>query len=124
MGNIVLIAVFEVLVERKSRQFNVSTKSSDYSILLKGLPKDITMNEIQKFIEDKLLYIGAPETTVVKIYLIYDFKMYQALYERKREWIETIVRLQYEVEQNRKKSITEKDYRARVRMQEKEKSLN
>ena len=52
--------------------------------MVKGLPKDITIYEIQKFLEDKLLYTGAPDVTIVKIYIIYNLKTYYSLYANKR----------------------------------------
>ena len=62
--------------------------AADYSIMLKGLPKDVTLSEIQKFVEDKLLYSGAPDIKVLKIYLIYNMKKYYALYANKRSIVE------------------------------------
>lgn len=60
---------------------------ADYSILLKGLPKDITLYEIQEFMKEELTALGV-DSTLVKIYLIYDSKQYNQLYERQREVVD------------------------------------
>ena len=40
--------------------------------------------------EEKLLFNGAPDTTVLKIYVIYDLKAYHTLYSNKRATVEKI----------------------------------
>lgn len=41
--------------------------------MIKGLPKDITLYEIQHFIDQELTRLNV-DPTLVKIYLIYDVK--------------------------------------------------
>ena len=68
--------------------------AADYSVMVKGLPQDVTLSEIQKFIEDKLLYSGAPGTSVLKIYVIYNLRAYNTLYANKRSLVEQIAVLE------------------------------
>jgi len=82
--NVFLIAYLEIRMEENCQRFLKYPKSSNYSFMLKGLPKDITITEMQKYVEDNLLFSGAPDTTIIKIYLIYDFKTYLVLYQKKR----------------------------------------
>lgn len=57
---------------------------ADYSVLIKGLPKDITIYELQEFMNEELTRLNV-DPMLVKIYLIYDVKEYLALYAKKRE---------------------------------------
>ncbi len=61
--------------------------AAEYSFIIKGLPSNITITEIQKYVEDKLLFTGAPDVDVVKIYLIYNFKEYLKLLQSKQTLI-------------------------------------
>lgn len=48
------------------------------------MPEDITIYELQQFMDEELNLLGV-DSTVIKIYLIFDVKEYQALYVKKRE---------------------------------------
>ena len=69
--------------------------ASDYSFVIKGLPADITVTEIQKYVEDKMLFSGAPDFTIIKIYLIYNFKDYLKLLQLRQELIERKIDLSF-----------------------------
>lgn len=69
--------------------------AADYSFVIKGLPADITVTEIQKYVEDKMLFSGAPDVTIIKIYLIYNFKGYLKLLQLKQELIERKIDLSF-----------------------------
>ena len=86
--NIVLIAYLQVKMEDYVKEMNKNKNSAaDYSFIIKGLPSDITITEIQKYVEDKLLFTGAPDVDVIKIYLIYNFKEYLKLLQNKQAMI-------------------------------------
>lgn len=59
--------------------------AAEYSFIIKGLPSDITITEIQKYVEDKILMTGAPDADVVKIYLIYNVKDYLKELKKKQK---------------------------------------
>lgn len=87
--NIVFIAYLEVQMEDRVRSMQEGKlNAADYSFIIKGLPPDITIREIQKYVEDKLLFSGAPDLDIIKIYLIYNFKDYVKMLHRKQELIE------------------------------------
>lgn len=69
--------------------------AADYSFIIKGLPADITIREIQKYVEDKLLFSGAPDLDIIKIYLIYNFKDYVKMLHKRQELIEKRIELQF-----------------------------
>jgi hypothetical protein len=85
--NCMAIGVMEVDMQRKWSEWEaeyVMPGAGEYSLMVKGVPKDVTLLEIQKFLEQKLLLGGAPDTSIIKIYLIYNLKIYNSLYTRKR----------------------------------------
>jgi len=59
--------------------------AADYSFMIKGLPWDITLAEIQKYVQDKMLYSGAPDLAINKIYIIYNFKNYLSMVQKRQE---------------------------------------
>lgn len=88
--NCMAIGVMEVDMQRKWSEWEaeyVMPGAGEYSLMVKGVPKDVTLLEIQKFLEQKLLLGGAPDTSIIKIYLIYNLKIYNSLYTRKRELV-------------------------------------
>lgn len=56
--SVVLIAVMDVSMTRQYEeyynQYYILPKASDYSVIIKGLPKDITISEIYQFVTDKI----------------------------------------------------------------------
>ena len=71
------IVMVEV-IKFRSNLFKLRVEKSekspcDYSILIKGLPQDITLYELQHFMNEELTLLSV-DPTVVKIYLIYDVK--------------------------------------------------
>lgn len=70
--------------------YNILPRASDYSVMIKGLPKDITISEIQEFVTNKIVELNRPDAMLLKIYLIYDLKTFYALYSNKRSMIEQI----------------------------------
>ena len=86
---ILLAIVMVEWIKYRSNQFRLDVSRhertpADYSILVRGLPKDITIYEIQHFMDEELSSLKV-DPSVVKIYLIYDVKEYLALYTKKRE---------------------------------------
>ena len=77
---------FRLLLNRL-KLIEFEDEPADYSIMLKGLPKDITLYEIQEFMKEELMALGV-DSTVVKIYLIYDGKQYLQLYQKQREVVD------------------------------------
>lgn len=69
--------------------------AADYSFIIKGLPADITIREIQKYVEDKLLFSGAPDLDIIKIYLIYNFKDYVIMLHKRQQLIEKRIEMQF-----------------------------
>lgn len=49
--SVILIGIMDIQIKRKYKQYyndyNILPKASDYSVIIKGLPKDITISEIQ-----------------------------------------------------------------------------
>lgn len=49
--SVILIGILDIQIKRKYKQYyndyNILPKASDYSVIVKGLPKDITISEIQ-----------------------------------------------------------------------------
>lgn len=56
--SIFFIAVLDIKMNQQYRmyytQYHMLPKASDYSVMIKGLPKDITVSEITQFINQKL----------------------------------------------------------------------
>ena len=52
--------------------------------MVKGLPSDITIGEIQKYLEDKMEDAGAPDLAINKIYTIFNFKNYLDLIQKRQ----------------------------------------
>lgn len=86
--NIVFIAFLEVKMEGYINNMNNNKQTAaDYSFIIKGLPSDLTITEIQKYVEDKMLFSGAPDVDIIKIYLIYNLKDYLRLLQTRQELI-------------------------------------
>ena len=58
--------------------------ASDYSFMIKGILSDTKISEVQKYAESKMLYSGAPDLTIVKIYVIYNFKNYLSILQKRQ----------------------------------------
>lgn len=79
VSNMLFTLFLIILVEYikyKSNSFKIKVQKnekspSDFSVLLKGLPKDITLYELQQFMTEELERLNV-DPTLVKIYLIYD----------------------------------------------------
>ena len=91
--SIFIIAYLSILMENKYVELSQGLRASDFSVMLKGLPKDITIYEIQKFVEDKLTYLGSEDNTIIKIYVIYNLKTVYSLYAKKRQLVDDLPRL-------------------------------
>ena len=84
--NIVFIGFLELKMDLLTSWYNSGQlKAVDYSILVKGLPLDTTISDIQKYLEEKMVSAGAPDRTVTKIYIIYNFKNYLKILQKKQE---------------------------------------
>lgn len=90
--NIIFISYLETRMEDCVAELTRNKLSAaDYSFIIKGLPSDITVKEIQKYVEDKMLFSGAPDVTIIKIYLIYNFKEYLKLLQTRQKLNETTI---------------------------------
>jgi hypothetical protein len=85
LANIFLIGFLELKMDLMASWYNEGRlKAVDYSLMIKGLPSDVTLSEIQKYLEDKLLLATAPDQTIVKIYIIYNFKNYLNMMQKRQ----------------------------------------
>jgi hypothetical protein len=98
--NIIFISYLEVKMEDYVMEINSNKQTAaDYSFIIKGLPSDITIREIQKYVEDKLLFSGAPDVSVVKIYLIYNLKQYVKLLQLRQSLTEEKIEKNFYLQQ-------------------------
>jgi hypothetical protein len=78
--------------------------------VIKGLPPDINIRELQKYVEDKLMFSGAPDVEVIKIYLIYNFKDYLRSLQKRKDVVEQRIAIRFSLQQLDKNSLSSKDY--------------
>jgi hypothetical protein len=90
--SISLIGYFELsLTRRYDRYYNdyqILPRASDYSVMVEGLPRDITISEIENLMVSKIQEGDIADATILKVYLIYNLKTYYALYANKRTVVE------------------------------------
>jgi hypothetical protein len=103
--------------DRVRRMQEGKLKADDYSFIIKGLPADITIREIQKYVEDKLLFSGAPDIDIIKIYLIYNFKDYVKLLQKRQELIERRIELQFNCVKLEEDNLKSKNYEKKLELQ-------
>jgi hypothetical protein len=116
--NIVFIAYLEVLMEgHVGKMAREKQTAADYSFVIKGLPSDITVTEIQKYVEDKMLFSGAPDVDIIKIYLIYNFKEYLKLLQLRQELIERKIHLSFTRDCLEEENLRSKDYEKKLELQ-------
>lgn len=106
--SIIIVAILDIRMTRQYRQYydeyDILPKASAYSVLVKGLPKDITVSEITQFLTQKI-YEQSPQLStspassspalINKIYLIYNLKTYYSLYSNKRSMLEELLVLEH-----------------------------
>ena len=63
--------------------------------MLKGLSENITLAEIQNDIKAKMDEVNASDTMVIKLYIIYNFKKYLTLLEKRQELTEKNINLYF-----------------------------
>ena len=60
-------------------------KAVDYSLMIKGLTTDTTISDIQKYLENVMEESKANDRSVVKIYIVYNFKNYLKMQQKRQE---------------------------------------
>ena len=94
--NIVFIGFLELRMDLLHVKYQEGRlKAADYSLMVKGLPSDITITEIQKYVQDKMLYSGAPDLTINKIYIIYNFKNYLNVVQKRQTIAEKSIEYEF-----------------------------
>lgn len=64
-----------------------------------------------------MLYSGAPDLVINKIYIIYNFKNYLNMVQRKQDYAEKNIALWFELQQNEEKNLLSKNYEKKLRLQ-------
>lgn len=64
-----------------------------------------------------MLYSGAPDLVINKIYIIYNFKNYLNMLQRKQDYAEKNIALWFELQQNEEKNLLSKNYEKKLRLQ-------
>ncbi len=66
--------------------------------MIKGLPPDINIKELQKYVEDKLMFSGAPDVEIIKIYIIYNFKDYLKSLQKRKDIVEQRIAIRFSLQ--------------------------
>ena len=112
LSNIVFIGFLQLkmdLLVLKYRQGKLN--AADYSFMIKGLPWDITLGEIQKYVQDKMLYSGAPDLVINRIYIIYNFKNYLNMVQKRQEIAQKNIELWHKTDKIESKNLLENNYK-------------
>jgi hypothetical protein len=117
VANIFLVAYLQVAMGRRGRQVRTACNAGDYSIMVQGLPADISLTELQKYLEDKLLYSGAPDLTIVKIYPIYNFKQYLLLQQHRQALLEAAISLRHRLAAAHRTNLQSTNYQKKLEIQ-------
>lgn len=64
-----------------------------------------------------MLYSGAPDLTITKIYIIYNFKNYLNLVQTRQDIAEKNIDLLYEIQQLQQKNLKLTDYEQKLKVQ-------
>ena len=85
-------------MEDKVRVLQSEPSSASYSFVIKGLPPDINIKELQKYVEDKLMFSGAPDVEIIKIYIIYNFKDYLKSLQKRKDIVEQKIAIRFSLQ--------------------------
>ena len=124
LSNIVFIGFLQLkmdLLVLKYRQGKLN--AADYSFMIKGLPWDITLGEIQKYVQDKMLYSGAPDLVINRIYIIYNFKNYLNMVQKRQEIAQKNIELWHKTDKIESKNLLENNYKKKEAFKNKKQQL-
>jgi hypothetical protein len=74
------------------------------------MPSDITLTEIQTYMATKMQEAGAEDTSIVKIYIIYNFKNYLNMLQKRQELTESNIELYYDAEKLERRNLSSSNY--------------